>query len=174
MRNYLHRKGYNINRKRVQRLMRKMGLQSVVPSPEPASRILNTRCIHTFFGVLMYRMPIMSGALIWHISALLVDLSVWQPLWTCIAVMCSPGRYQYSWAAIFVYQFWNVLFAAMAHPIYSTLIRDPSIPVVILLELWKIMTSRSVWTVRSVPWTNPEWWTLNLWTPISIIYQAGP
>ena len=64
MRNYLHRKGYNINRKRVQRLMRKMGLQSVVPSPEPASRILNTRCIHTFFGVLMYRMPIMSGALI--------------------------------------------------------------------------------------------------------------
>ena len=33
MRNYLHRKGYNINRKRVQRLMRKMGLQSVAPKP---------------------------------------------------------------------------------------------------------------------------------------------
>ena len=33
MRNYLRRKGYKINRKRVQRLMRKMGLQSVAPKP---------------------------------------------------------------------------------------------------------------------------------------------
>ena len=33
MRNCLRRKGYKINRKRVQRLMRKMGLQSIAPKP---------------------------------------------------------------------------------------------------------------------------------------------
>lgn len=33
MRNYLHRQGYKVNRKRVQRLMRKMGLQSIAPKP---------------------------------------------------------------------------------------------------------------------------------------------
>jgi len=33
MRNVLRRKGYKINRKRVQRLMRKMGLQSIAPKP---------------------------------------------------------------------------------------------------------------------------------------------
>ena len=33
MRNVLRRKGYKINRKRVQRLMRRMGLQSVAPKP---------------------------------------------------------------------------------------------------------------------------------------------
>ncbi len=33
MRNYLRRQGYKINRKRVQRLMRKMGIQSIAPKP---------------------------------------------------------------------------------------------------------------------------------------------
>lgn len=33
MRNCLYRQGYKINRKRVQRLMRKMGLQSIAPKP---------------------------------------------------------------------------------------------------------------------------------------------
>ena len=31
--NVLRRKGYKINRKRVQRLMRKMGIQSIAPKP---------------------------------------------------------------------------------------------------------------------------------------------
>lgn len=33
MRDYLRRQGYKVNRKRVQRLMRKMGLQSIAPKP---------------------------------------------------------------------------------------------------------------------------------------------
>ena len=33
MRYYLRRKGYQVNRKRVQRLMHKMGLQSIAPKP---------------------------------------------------------------------------------------------------------------------------------------------
>ena len=34
MRNVMRRKGYKINRKRVQRLMRKMGIQSIAPKPD--------------------------------------------------------------------------------------------------------------------------------------------
>lgn len=33
MRNYIRRQGFKVNRKRVQRLMRKMGLQSIAPKP---------------------------------------------------------------------------------------------------------------------------------------------
>lgn len=33
MRNYLRREGFKVNRKRVQRLMRKMGIQSIAPKP---------------------------------------------------------------------------------------------------------------------------------------------
>lgn len=38
MRNYLRRRGFKVNRKRVQRLMRKMGLQSVAPKPNTSKR----------------------------------------------------------------------------------------------------------------------------------------
>ena len=37
MRDYLCRKGYRVNRKRVQRLMQKMGLASVAPKPNTSS-----------------------------------------------------------------------------------------------------------------------------------------
>ena len=38
MRNYLRRSGYKVNRKRVQRLMRLMGLKSVAPSPNTSKK----------------------------------------------------------------------------------------------------------------------------------------
>jgi len=38
MRDYLRRQGYKMNRKRVQRLMKKMGLASVAPKPNTSLR----------------------------------------------------------------------------------------------------------------------------------------
>lgn len=38
MRNFLRRNGYKINRKRVQRLMRKMGIQSIAPKPNTSKK----------------------------------------------------------------------------------------------------------------------------------------
>jgi len=38
MRNYLQKKGFRVNRKRIQRLMRKMGLQSVAPKPNTSKK----------------------------------------------------------------------------------------------------------------------------------------
>ena len=45
IRDHLRREGYTVNRKRVQRLMRKMGLVSIAPKPNTSSRRHNTRSI---------------------------------------------------------------------------------------------------------------------------------
>ena len=47
IRNYLRRLGYKINRKRVQRLMRLMGLEEIYPKPGPAGRIRPIKCTRT-------------------------------------------------------------------------------------------------------------------------------
>lgn len=38
MRRYLHRQGYRVNRKRIRRLLRKMGLVAVAPAPNTSRR----------------------------------------------------------------------------------------------------------------------------------------
>jgi putative transposase len=48
MRNYLRRLGYKINRKRVQRLMRLMGLEAIYPKPKTSRRIRSIKSILIF------------------------------------------------------------------------------------------------------------------------------
>ena len=43
MRDYLHRQGYFVNRKRVQRLMRKMGLVSIAPKPNTSRKAADNK-----------------------------------------------------------------------------------------------------------------------------------
>ena len=45
MKVWLDRQGHRVNRKRIQRLMRAMGLQAIYRRPVPASQDLGTRCI---------------------------------------------------------------------------------------------------------------------------------
>ena len=42
---YLHKQGYAINHKRVQRLMKLMGLQAIYPSPDPTMSAITTKSI---------------------------------------------------------------------------------------------------------------------------------
>lgn len=44
----LTRTGWIVNRKKVRRIMRKMGLEAIVPWKDTTSRTLSTRNIHTF------------------------------------------------------------------------------------------------------------------------------
>ncbi|TDA95451.1 IS3 family transposase [Halomonas marinisediminis] len=44
---HLNRQGYRVNRKRVRRLMRQMGLQAVYPRPPPACRVKSIESIPT-------------------------------------------------------------------------------------------------------------------------------
>ena len=46
----LRREGLVINRKRVRRLMRVMGLEAIYQNPTPAEAIRITQCIHTCCG----------------------------------------------------------------------------------------------------------------------------
>lgn len=50
MRDYLRRLGYKINRKRVQRLMRKMGLQSIAPKPNTSKPNIKHRVYPYLLG----------------------------------------------------------------------------------------------------------------------------
>ena len=48
MKDYLNHKGIPVNHKRIQRLMRLMGLESKLPSQTPAGRERGIRCILTY------------------------------------------------------------------------------------------------------------------------------
>ncbi|WP_376708472.1 IS3 family transposase [Shewanella surugensis] len=73
MRDYLRPEGYPINRKRVQRLMRKMGIKSVAPSPN-TSRMLSTRSPRIYSMVWISRGVIRYGVLTSRIFAYLAAL----------------------------------------------------------------------------------------------------
>ncbi|MBM3163435.1 MAG: transposase [Chlorobi bacterium] len=64
MTHYLRRQGYRINRKRVQRLMLKLGLAGVSwRIRKPVSRIRSTRCLRICCAVSRSAIRIRSGAL---------------------------------------------------------------------------------------------------------------
>ena len=47
----LRRQGKKVNRKKVQRLMRLMGIEAVYPKPQPPGLIRSTRCIPICSGI---------------------------------------------------------------------------------------------------------------------------
>ena len=56
MRDYLNRKGFSVNRKRVQRLMRLMGIESVAPKPNTSRPCKEHRVYtHIFEEIVNYR-----------------------------------------------------------------------------------------------------------------------
>ena len=61
MRNYLRRQGYKVNRKRVQRLMRIMGIEAIYPKPKTSRRIPVIKCTLTFSETLTSTVPTRCG-----------------------------------------------------------------------------------------------------------------
>jgi len=61
MTHHLKRQGYPVNRKRIQRLMRQMGLEAIYPSPTPVASILAIRSIPISCGIFLSCVPIRSG-----------------------------------------------------------------------------------------------------------------
>lgn len=49
----MRRQGYKINRKRVQRLIRKMEIQSIAPKPKTSKANPQNKVIHIFWRILM-------------------------------------------------------------------------------------------------------------------------
>jgi len=91
MRNYLHRQGYKINRKRVQRLMRKMGLQSIAPKPNTSK----PHPEHKKYPYLLRKMEITCPNQVWCSDITYIPLPGGFVYLT--AVMDWHSRYVLSW-----------------------------------------------------------------------------
>lgn len=91
MRNYLRRKGYKINRKRVQRLMRKMGLQSVAPKPNTSK----SHPEHKVYPYLLRSIDVLYANHVWCSDLTYIRLTGGFVYLT--AVMDWHSRYILSW-----------------------------------------------------------------------------
>lgn len=91
MRNYLRRQGYKINRKRVQRLMRKMGLQSVAPKPNTS----RANPAHKVYPYLLRKLDITRPNQVWCSDITYIRMPGGFVYLT--AVMDWASRYVLSW-----------------------------------------------------------------------------
>jgi putative transposase len=91
MRNYLRRQGYKINRKRVQRLMRKMGIQSIAPKPNTSKA--NPQ--HKVYPYLLRNFDVTRSNQVWCTDITYIPLAGGFVYLT--AVMDWHSRYVLSW-----------------------------------------------------------------------------
>ena len=88
---WLKRQGYNVNRKRVQRLMRKMGIQSIAPKPKTSA----PRKDHIIYPYLLKGMKINRPNMAWCADITYIRLSGGFVYLT--AIMDWHSRYVLSW-----------------------------------------------------------------------------
>ncbi len=93
MRNFLKRKGYKINRKRVQRLMRKMGIQSIEPKPNTSK----AHPQHKVYPYLLRNFDVTRSDQVWCSDITYIPLAGGFVYLT--AVMDWNSRYVLSWGS---------------------------------------------------------------------------
>ena len=91
MTNWLRREGIGVNRKRVQRLMQKMGLEAVYPRP----RLSQARPEHKVYPYLLRGMEIRHPDQVWSTDITYVPMR--QGFMYLVAVMDWQSRYVLSW-----------------------------------------------------------------------------
>ncbi len=89
---WLRRQGHAVNRKRVQRLMRLMGLQGAVPGPHTSRPHPATRSTPTSSATCSLATPTSCGRPISPTCRCRWGSCTWWPSSTGTAAMCSPGR----------------------------------------------------------------------------------
>ncbi len=91
MRDYLNREGYSVNRKRIQRLMRLMGLESVAPKPNTSKR----RKEHKVYPYLLRKKSITDPGQVWCSDITYIRMPHGFVYLT--AIMDWASRYVLSW-----------------------------------------------------------------------------
>ena len=147
MRNHLRRLGYKINRKRVQRLMRLMGLEAIYPKPKTS----RPHPAHKVYPYLLRNTVVERPNQVWAADITYIPMSrgfitLW-PLWTGTAAKFYPGGYPIPWIPIFASRPLKRPSAAMALRKYSILIKALNLPVPDLLNYSSLTMSVSAWTV---------------------------
>ena len=93
MKVYLSRKGISVNRKRIQRLMRLMGLESIAPKPNTSRQ----RKGHKVYPYLLKKMSITEPDQVWCSDITYIRLAHGFVYLTAVmdwpVAMCCPGRY---------------------------------------------------------------------------------
>jgi hypothetical protein len=84
---HLRRQGYEVNHKRIRRLMRKMGLQAIYPKP----RTTIPDKEHKVYPYLLRGVQIRRPNQVWA-----ADIT-WWPSWTGSVASCLPGSYPTPW-----------------------------------------------------------------------------
>jgi putative transposase len=92
MRNHLRRQGYNINRKRVQRLMRIMGLEAIYPKPKTS----RPHPDHKIYPYLLRGLPIKKPDHVWTADITYIPMSL--GFMYLVAVMDWYSRKVLSWS----------------------------------------------------------------------------
>ena len=94
MKDYLNLRGIPVNRKRIQRLIRLMGLESVVAPKPNTSR---QRKGHKVYPYLLKKISITEAGQVWCSDITYIRLAHGFVYLTAVmigpAVMCCPGRY---------------------------------------------------------------------------------
>lgn len=100
MRDHLRLSDFVINRKRVQRLMRLMGLEAIYPKPRTSIPDKE----HRIYPYLLRNMEITRINQVWSTDITYIPLSNgFMYLTAIIAVMCFPGGFPTQWTLTFVW-----------------------------------------------------------------------
>ena len=91
---YLNRKGISVNRKRIQRLIRLMGLESVAPKPNTSRQ----RKGHRVYPFLLKKMSLTEHDQVWYSDLTYIRLAhgfvyMTAVMWIGQVVMCCPGKF---------------------------------------------------------------------------------
>jgi putative transposase len=144
MRNYLRRLGYKVNRKRIQRLMRTMGLEAIYPKP----RTSRPHPEHRLYPYLLRNLIIDRPNQVWTADITYIPMS--RGFMYLVAVMDWYSRKILSWRVS------NTLdseFCVEAKPLNAMVlhrssipIRGHSLPAAVFSMCWTHIKSGSVWT----------------------------
>ena len=130
MRNYLRRLGYKkINRKRVQRLMRLMGLEAIYPKPKTSK----PHPEHKIYPYLLRGLKIDHPNQVWAADITYIPLKRGF-MYLVVVIACTvekycPGAFQTHWKPIFVLRHCKMLFVTMVALKFSIQIREANLQV---------------------------------------------
>ena len=126
MMEHLRQQGYQVNRKRVRRLMHQLGLQAIYPKP----KLSKAHPEHKIYPYLLREVEIVCVNQVWSTDItylpVLKGISIWWRLWTGIAVRCSVGECRIRWMFISVLRLWRRRSESIPIPRSSTLTKAPS------------------------------------------------
>ena len=157
IRDELEEQGHWVNRKRMQRLMRQMGLRALYPKP----RTSRPGQGHKIYPYLLQGLSIERPNQVWATDICYIPMAKGFMYLVAIMDWATAGSYRgvcrTRWTASFVSRRLRRRCSATAHRRYSTPTRVRNSPPRSSRVCLKTMRLRSAWTARAAGWTTCLW-----------------